>query len=359
MNEEQLSTIAPLIKEKKYAPKEVVMNEGDEGTFMFMIQDGSVSVLKKELKLSEHNAGDLVGLMSLLDNTPRSATVIAGEQGAMGYTINSDGIQQILSREKDSIVSTMLHNYIIYQQSAIRNTNALGLREARAKLEQEQKRVLSARFFVQMVLGLLVFTFLLGFLNEKTKQVDSTFVSFTILSVYALWSLFYVRISGLPLRSFGLTLSNLKPAFKKTMIATGGFLVFLFILKAVLITWFPDKYGTQLIEWYNANGQGSVWILIALYAVHAVMQEFIARGCIQGGLHQFISGKGGQWMAIFLATLMFSSFHLMIDMKLAVWTMVPGLFWGYLFYKEKNVLAVGVSHIIIGLVAFFVLNIGG
>jgi CRP-like cAMP-binding protein len=359
MNEEQLLTIAPLIKEKKYAPQEVVMNEGDEGTFMFMIQHGSVNILKKELKLSEHSSGDLVGLMSLLDNTPRSATVIAGENGATGYTINSDGIQQILGREKDSIVSTMLHNYIIYQQNAIRNTNALGLREARAKLEQEQKRVLSARFFVQMVFGLLVFTFLLGFLNEKTKQVDSTFVSFAILAVYALWSLFYVRISGLPLGSFGLTLSNLKPAFKKTMIATTGFLVFLFILKGALITWAPEEYGTQLIEWYNTNGKESVWILIALYAIHAVMQEFIARGCIQGGLHQFISGKGGQWMAIFLATLMFSSFHLMIDMKLALLTMVPGLFWGYLFYKEKNVLAVGVSHVIIGLVAFFVLNIGG
>ena len=359
MNDEQLSTIAPLINEKEYAPQEVIMNEGDEGTFMFMIQEGSVSILKKELKLSEHGSGDLVGLMSLLDNTPRSATVIAGDEGASGYIITSDGIQQILGREQDSIVTTMLHNYIIYQQSAMRNTNALGLREARAKLEQEQKRVLSAKFFVQMVFGLLVFTFLLGFLNEKAQQTETTYVSFAILTVYAIWSFIYVRISGLPLKSFGLTFENFKPALKQTLFATFGFLVILFIVKWVMITWFPDEYGTKLIEWYNSGTLMATLSIVLLYSVHAIMQEFIARGCIQGGLHQFVTGRGSAWMSIFLATLMFSSFHLMIDMKLAILTMVPGIFWGYLFYREKNVFAVGISHILIGVIAFFVLNIGG
>ena len=89
------------------------------------------------------------------------------------------------------------------------------------------------------------------------------------------------------------------------------------------------------------------------------MQEFIARGCIQGGLHQFITGKFSAITAIFVATMMFSVFHLMMDMRFALLTIIPGLFWGYLFYKQRNVLAVSISHIVIGLVAIFVLGIVG
>ena len=87
------------------------------------------------------------------------------------------------------------------------------------------------------------------------------------------------------------------------------------------------------------------------------MQEFIARGCIQGGLHQFVSGKWAAITSIFLATMMFSVFHLMLDMKFALLTIIPSLLWGFLFYKERNLWAVAISHIIIGVVAFFVLGV--
>ena len=98
-------------------------------------------------------------------------------------------------------------------------------------------------------------------------------------------------------------------------------------------------------------------LVIALYSVHAVFREFIARACIQGGLMQFISGKWADWKSNILATLMFGSFHVMIDVKYAYLTIIPGLFWGYLFTKKKNLLAVAISHILIGIVAIFFLNL--
>ncbi len=71
----------------------------------------------------------------------------------------------------------------------------------------------------------------------------------------------------------------------------------------------------------------------------------------------FISGKWADWKSNILATLMFSSFHIMIDLKFALITIVPGLFWGYLFAKRKNLLAVSISHILIGMVAIFILDL--
>ena len=84
-----------------------------------------------------------------------------------------------------SAMSTMLNNYLVYQQNAIRDTNVLGLHEARAKLKEEHARVQSARFFVQMVTGLIIFTFALGWLSTQTDKGQSTYFSFAVLFIYA------------------------------------------------------------------------------------------------------------------------------------------------------------------------------
>ncbi|MCK5703566.1 MAG: cyclic nucleotide-binding domain-containing protein, partial [Cyclobacteriaceae bacterium] len=355
---QHLQLIAPHVYEMEYKKGEVIIKEGDAGTFMFMIDDGSFSVFKDELKLSEGLSGDYVGLMALVDTHPRSATVIAGENGASGYCISKKGFNQIIDEEKTSAVSTLLLNYLKHQHNKIRSTNELSLQEARARLVQEKKRVLSARFFVQMVMGLVIYTFFLRFLSEVANQGESTYISFIILAIYGIWSYLFVRNSKLPLASFGLTMSNFRPAIKLAMKATFIFIALLFLLKWLMITISPEQFGTQLIELYSQkDAQMPVWIILILYSTHSVIQEFIARGCIQGGLLQFIDGKLSAWTAIILATLMFSSFHIMLNVQFAFITIIPGLFWGYLFYKKRNFLAVSISHILIGVVALFVLNI--
>jgi CRP-like cAMP-binding protein len=359
LDEQQLQKVSPFVQEGSFEENDVIMQEGDIGDFMLMIDEGKVNIYKDELKLAERGPGDLVGLMSLMDKGPRSATVSAGEGGVKGYIIKQEGLQSIMDDEANSTVSTMLLNYIRYQQGAIRQTNDLSLQEARAKLVMEQKRVESARFFVQMVMGLIVFTFLLGFLQEKANQVDSTFISFSVLAIYGIWSYFYVKMSKIPLELFGLTMKNFKPALLLVLRSTGIFLVLMVVLKWVLITVAPDQYGTALFDIYKSDGEGGIspWLIAFLYSLHAIIQEFIARGCIQGGLLQFIVGKRSAWTAIVIATMMFSTFHLMMDMRFALATIVPGLFWGWLFYKERNILAVSISHIIIGLTAIFILNL--
>ena len=359
LSEEQLHKVSPFVEDGSFESFDVIMNEGDVGDFMFMIDEGKVEIFKDELKLAERGAGDLVGLMSLMDKGARSATVKAAEGGVKGYIIRQEGLQAIMDDEANSTVSTMLLNYIRYQQGAIRQTNDLSLQEARAKLIMEQKRVESARFFVQMVMGLIVFTFLLGFLQEKADQVDSTFISFSVLAIYGVWSYFYVKMSKIPLELFGLTMANFKPALKLVIKATGVFLILMVVLKWILTLVAPEQYGTEILDLYESGGEGEIspWLIAFLYSLHAIIQEFIARGCIQGGLLQFIVGKRSAWTAIVVATMMFSTFHLMMDMRFALVTIIPGLFWGWLFYKERNILAVSISHIIIGLTALFVLNL--
>ena len=359
LSPEELVKIQPHIFQATYQPHEVIMQDGSEGSFVFMITDGDVRVFKDELKLAALNPGDMVGLMAIIDGKPRSATVLAGEKGADGYVISKEGILNVLHDKNTVGASRFLFNYLRNQQDHMRNTNELSLMEARQKLAEEKKRVVSAHFFAQMVLGLIIFIFLLGVLTEMAHQVESTFISFGLLFAYAVWSFFYIRHSHLPMKAFGVSLSNLRPAMRLSVPVTAVFVLFLFLLKWLMITFWPHKFGDQLIDFYMLKEDGWLYasVVLIVYSLHAILQEFIARSCIQGGLMEFIGGKWSEWKSIILATLMFSSFHIMIDIKYGMLTIVPGLLWGYLFYRHRNLLAVSFSHIVIGIVALFVLNL--
>lgn len=66
-----------------YMPDEIIFNEGDPGCTAYIIERGKieVSITRKgeKLVLAEYDAGDLFGEMALIDETLRSATVIALE----------------------------------------------------------------------------------------------------------------------------------------------------------------------------------------------------------------------------------------------------------------------------------------
>ena len=66
---------------RTYNDGEIICNEGDEGKSMFVIQSGTVEVIKNrpegELKLRTMTKGEIFGEIALFDHMPRSATVKA------------------------------------------------------------------------------------------------------------------------------------------------------------------------------------------------------------------------------------------------------------------------------------------
>ena len=83
------------------APGEIIMQEGEPGSEIFIIRRGRIAIFKglfdAPVILGYRGAGDMVGEMSVLENRPRSATVVALAECELLST-DQQGFAQMLSQ---------------------------------------------------------------------------------------------------------------------------------------------------------------------------------------------------------------------------------------------------------------------
>jgi CRP-like cAMP-binding protein len=99
--------------EIQIAPGELVFAEGEPGNAMFIIRSGRVVVLKGSLDaptvLGYRSAGEIIGEMALLENEPRSASVVALEPVRV-LSITRSNFEQLIGQNPAlglSILSTL------------------------------------------------------------------------------------------------------------------------------------------------------------------------------------------------------------------------------------------------------------
>ncbi len=73
----QLRTLAKSAEVVSFEEGETVVKHGDKGNGLYLLLDGSVEVRRKSRRLAQLGAGQFFGEMSLFDNQPRSADVVA------------------------------------------------------------------------------------------------------------------------------------------------------------------------------------------------------------------------------------------------------------------------------------------
>ncbi|QQG48179.1 MAG: cyclic nucleotide-binding domain-containing protein [archaeon] len=77
LNENQRKAVASEGKEMSYSPGTSIVKEGTMGVGFFLILDGKAEVRKGEKVLANLAKGQFFGEMSLIDDEPRSADVVA------------------------------------------------------------------------------------------------------------------------------------------------------------------------------------------------------------------------------------------------------------------------------------------
>jgi len=133
---DRLKKIAPYIKnpQKEFAPGEtvrayakdsIVFCEGEPGNELFIIQKGSVKIVKitdqNEILLAVLKQGDIFGEMALLESKPRAAGAVAYEDSQI-MAVNRENFQHMIQTQPQLIarLTTLLSEriWLIYRQLA-------------------------------------------------------------------------------------------------------------------------------------------------------------------------------------------------------------------------------------------------
>jgi CRP/FNR family transcriptional regulator len=77
VSDRDLRRLAKVMSERTFRAGESIMTEGQSGVGFFVIEDGSATVSLRGETLRTLGPGDYVGEIALIDEGPRSATVVA------------------------------------------------------------------------------------------------------------------------------------------------------------------------------------------------------------------------------------------------------------------------------------------
>ena len=79
LGRKDLNFIVKLSKERKYEAGDLIVQKGEGGVGFYLILDGSIEIRSNGTILSKLGPGQFFGEMSVIDNQPRSANVVAIE----------------------------------------------------------------------------------------------------------------------------------------------------------------------------------------------------------------------------------------------------------------------------------------
>lgn len=84
LSKHELQVLANNCREREYQPGQTLLRQGETGVGLFIITRGTVNVSQTApdgatRELGVFGRGDVLGEMSLLDDQPRTATVVASE----------------------------------------------------------------------------------------------------------------------------------------------------------------------------------------------------------------------------------------------------------------------------------------
>lgn len=104
LSDKQLNLVFALVIEEKVSKGIHIIKEGEPGKYLYIIREGRVEVVKKfgedVFSLTELESTDFFGEISLIDDYPTSATVIAVEDSLL-FKISADDFKTITRVDTD------------------------------------------------------------------------------------------------------------------------------------------------------------------------------------------------------------------------------------------------------------------
>ncbi|KAF5026173.1 hypothetical protein F66182_1737 [Fusarium sp. NRRL 66182] len=97
LNPYERSKIADALETKKFAPGEIIINEGDPGYAFYLLESGEADAYigQPDNKVRHYKKGDYFGELALLNDAPRAASVVASSKVKVG-SLGKNAFQRLL-----------------------------------------------------------------------------------------------------------------------------------------------------------------------------------------------------------------------------------------------------------------------
>jgi len=322
---------------------DIVLREGERRDELFFLEDGVLDVLKRDADgmhshtIAEVQPGRIFGELSFVDRRGASATIRARTRCSIlllpyariqGRDIESDVMRRICAGAVERLRDTS-------EQYTERLSDAL-------RMSRERNRF--GQIYVMTIMLFGVQQCLLR-IPHDLPPLARLAVSWGFLLLIALPLLHWICRFHIPIAEFGLTLRGWKPAAIEGVFAAVALAPALLLLR-----WLQAPDGEPLVTWQSLS-QGPLILMVVsllLYLPHALIQELVARGVLQGALQRFMSDEPVA-LPIFSVSAMFGIMHLHISMAMGLLTFVAGLLFGTLYVRHGNLVGITIAHYALGI----------
>jgi len=338
----QTSELERLCDRRIVEAGEIVLREGERREELFFLDDGVLDVLKRDADgshchtIAEIQPGRIFGELSFVDRRGASATIRARTR----CSIRLLPYARIQGRDIESVV---LRRICAGAVERLRDTNDQYTDRLSHTLGMARER---NRFGQIYVITIMLFGIQQCLLRVPDDLPPSTkmAVSWGFLLLIAVPMLHWIRRFHIPMKEFGLTVHGWKPAAIE-----GGFAALALAPALVFLRWLQVTDDEPLVTW-RSQSQGTLTLMVIsllLYLPHALVQELLARGVLQGALQRFMSDDPVA-VPIFSVSAMFGIMHLHISVPMALLTFGASLLFGTLYVRHRNLVGVTIAHYALG-----------
>jgi len=369
LREEEVVSLYSIAQETSLEEGEVLMCEGEKSEDFYIAIEGSFEVsrydsnLNNQFVVGEIHAVHSIGEVSLLDRQKRSATVIAKTPAKL-FKISRQELEQMVRQSK-----RLLPLLLCLAQNIGTHIRRLGT----VSLESLRKEAKSCQIRNKMGIFLSYEIAIMSSLNYSlpglqyllTVAPNSTVVSLPLICVLAavVGSLFSAL--KIPLEEIGITTRNWQKSLYEGVvysIVLGTF--FAVAIKWVLVNYASAYQGDPMINPFalfpvEGTRTWGNWILVnAVYCfVLSPFQELLSRGCMQGTLEKFLSGKYTSLQANIATNCLFSSFHLYFSVYFGILSFGGGMCFGWLYSRTHNLIGCSLAHGITGIIGLSIFGV--
>jgi CRP-like cAMP-binding protein len=387
-SDRQMTSVLPHITILTFQKGDILINENEISDNIFIVKEGEVDVSKWDsgLNRAHHIAtlgpNSVIGEMTLLDNAPRSASVVALDTTVILHmsrkglysesdekTIYSKVAAQLigLAQSAQKLISEppflplMIENLAKGLVQRVRMTNDTVIDALRNDLRHAKAQVAMGLLIVSVLTMVACYMIVLKVLEEIHAQVSSTsLVTVPVMIVFTVATFYIIRKSGYPLQLYGITFNDWRKSLIESLLMTLVLIAVTIVIKYFFIEHIATYAhralfdGEILVHKFPAKTQ--LFILI-VYLLFVPLQELVVRGLLQSSFEEFLTGAHKTLQAIFLSNLLFSVSHFHFPIIVASVVFFTGLFWGWLYSRHHTLVGVILSHQCIGVWGLFVLGI--